>query len=117
MSTDNKAYRPSQSDMEASDEDFEDGKKGRRKRKKKEPLGGPLSTLPVAAYDKKKKRKSRGSKGNLAGPDDEDESGSDEHISEQVSFLVLTCDDRLQRSVAFRNSAYIGTTVTSICFP
>ncbi|PIL35710.1 hypothetical protein GSI_02440 [Ganoderma sinense ZZ0214-1] len=58
MSLDNKAYRPSMSDLEESDEDFEeDGKRTKRKKKKGGPGGGPLTTLPVAGYDKRKKRR------------------------------------------------------------
>ncbi|KAJ7126907.1 hypothetical protein C8R44DRAFT_779863 [Mycena epipterygia] len=75
MSTDNKAYKPSTSDLDNSDEDFtdDDGKTRRRKKKKKETGGGPLTTLPVAGYDKKKKKPKRGSKGNAG----EVEEGSD----------------------------------------
>ncbi|KAJ7030420.1 hypothetical protein C8F04DRAFT_732712 [Mycena alexandri] len=75
MSTDNKAYKPSTSDLE-SDEDFTDdegNKKKRRKKKKKEAVGGPLTSLPVAGYDKRKKKPKRGSKGNAG----EVEEGSD----------------------------------------
>ncbi|KAJ7274299.1 hypothetical protein B0H12DRAFT_1088047 [Mycena haematopus] len=78
MSTDNKAYKPSTSDPE-SDEDFidDDGKKKRRKKKKKELGGGPLTTLPVAGYDKRKKRAKRTSKGNAGEVEVEVEEGSD----------------------------------------
>ncbi|KAJ7455374.1 hypothetical protein B0H11DRAFT_2244648 [Mycena galericulata] len=74
MSTDNKAYKPSTSDLD-SDEDFtdDDGKQKRRKKKKKESVGGPLTTLPVAGYDKRKKKPKKGSKGNAG----EVEEGSD----------------------------------------
>lgn len=88
MSTDNKAYKPSVSDIESSDEDLEDdGKVRRRKKKKKEPLGGPLTSLPVLTQDKKKKKKKAGgSKGNLAGADEEG-SESDEQVSDRVESL------------------------------
>lgn len=85
MSMDNKAYRPSTSDIDSeSDADVdEDGRKGRRRRAKKKELGGgPLTTLPVAGYDKRKKKKVRANRGNGQG---EDESGSDEHAADQVS--------------------------------
>jgi SUN domain-containing protein 1/2 len=60
ISIDNKAYQPSQSDLEESDEDPNgDGRKIKKKKKKKEPLGGPLTSLPVAGYDKKKKKRVR----------------------------------------------------------
>ncbi|KAJ7067020.1 hypothetical protein C8F01DRAFT_1247427 [Mycena amicta] len=84
ISVDNKAYRPSNSDLENSDEDFtdDDGKKKRRKKKKKDSVGGPLTSLPVAGYDKRKK-KARKSKGNA----DEMEEGSDSesHATERQS--------------------------------
>jgi SUN domain-containing protein 1/2 len=99
MSLDNKAYRPSASDLEEEDEDFgEEGKKGRRRKKKKEPLGGPLTTLPVTSYDKKKKRKSRGSKGNEAEMEEDDRSDSEDISAEQVgdylSFLNRHSSER-----------------------
>jgi SUN domain-containing protein 1/2 len=89
MSTDNKAYKPSTSDLE-SDEDFidDDGKKKRRKKKRKESVGGPLTSLPVAGYDKRKKKPKRGSKGN-AGEVDEG-SDSDSHATDKVSWMWLT---------------------------
>ena len=86
MSTDNKAYRPTMSDLEESDEDFEeDGKRTRRKKKKGGPGGGPLTTLPVAGYDKRKKKK-RGARGENGAAEDEEEGSSveDEQASEQV---------------------------------
>ena len=88
MSTDNKAYRPTMSDLEESDEDFEeDGKRTKRKKKKGGPAGGPLTTLPVAGYDKRKKKK--GSKENGAAGEGEDEStGEEDQASEQVSSVT-----------------------------
>lgn len=91
MSLDNKAYRPSASDLdEDSDEDDDDGKKVRRRKSKKEPHGGPLTTLPtISGYEKKKKRKSRGSKGNSFEMDDEDSTGaSDDRESPRVSVVI-----------------------------
>ncbi|KAJ7714964.1 hypothetical protein DFH07DRAFT_369223 [Mycena maculata] len=83
MSTDNKAYKPSTSDLDNSDEDFtdDDGKQKRRKKKKKESVGGPLTTLPVAGYDKRKKKPKRGSKGNAG----EVEEGSDNDSQDKQS--------------------------------
>lgn len=85
MSTDNKAYRPTVSDLEESDEDFEDddGKRARRNRKRNGAVGGPLTTLPVAGYDKRKKR--RRPNGKTAGDDEEEssEEEEEENISEQ----------------------------------
>lgn len=92
ISTDNKAYKPSASDAEESDEDFEeDGKTKRRKKKKGGPTGGPLNTLPVLTQDKRKKRKSRGSKGNLLteGGDEED---MEEESDSQMADTVGTAD-------------------------
>jgi SUN domain-containing protein 1/2 len=86
MSTDNKAYKPSTSDVESDDEDFidDDGKKKRRKKKKKEPTGGPLTSLPVAGYDKRRKKAKKASKGN-AGEVEEGGSDSDSHGTDKVS--------------------------------
>ncbi|KAH9949977.1 hypothetical protein B0H21DRAFT_832778 [Amylocystis lapponica] len=72
ISVDNKAYRPTMSDLELSDEEFndEDGKRTRKKKGKKAANGGPLTTLPVAGYDKKRRRK-KGGKTNGAPGEDE----------------------------------------------
>ncbi|KAJ8468876.1 hypothetical protein ONZ45_g17083 [Pleurotus djamor] len=87
MSVDNKAYKPSQSDLEQSDSDYDgdDGRRRRRKSKKGGPNGGPLTSLPVAQYDKKKRRRSKGGKGDVEG--DEDSAGDDveEHNSQSNS--------------------------------
>ncbi|TFK47684.1 hypothetical protein OE88DRAFT_1665240 [Heliocybe sulcata] len=86
MSSDNKAYRPSHSDLELSDEEglSDDGKTRRRKKKKKEPTGGPLRTLPVTSYDKRRKRKGGKAGGEDGGEEDEsEESGSDEMTASQ----------------------------------
>jgi SUN domain-containing protein 1/2 len=92
ISIDNKAYRPSVSDLEQSDEDFEeDGKKMRRRKKnKRDSVGGPLTSLPVAGYDRRKKRRrnTKGDGGEGEGDEDEDdESASDEleKVSDHVS--------------------------------
>ncbi|KAI0316056.1 hypothetical protein OF83DRAFT_1128946 [Amylostereum chailletii] len=83
MSQDAKAYRPSASDLEYSDEDLsDDGQKRRRKKgRKKDMTGGPLSTLPVTSYDKR--RKKRRSKADGGEEEEEEESGSEEKVSEQ----------------------------------
>lgn len=82
MSLDNKAYRPSASDLDDSDEsEDDDGRKvRRRKSKKKEPHGGPLTTLPTVAGHTGRKKKKRGSKGGMGeGEEEEEEWVSDEH--------------------------------------
>ncbi|CDO74910.1 hypothetical protein BN946_scf184988.g17 [Trametes cinnabarina] len=87
ISVDNKAYRPSMSDLEESDEEFEeDGKRTRRKKAKKTgPVGGPLTSLPVTSYDKRRRRR-RGGRENGAGEEDEgDITEEDEQISEERS--------------------------------
>ncbi|KAH7884363.1 hypothetical protein F5I97DRAFT_1443824 [Phlebopus sp. FC_14] len=79
MSLDNKAYRPSLSDLEESDDDVSDDAKRRRKKLKKKDLGGgPLTSLPVAGYDKRKKRK-KGAKGTTGGEGDEEGESSSEN--------------------------------------
>ncbi|CAK5268481.1 unnamed protein product [Mycena citricolor] len=97
MSTDNKAYKPSTSDLEESDEEFtdDDGKKKRKKKKKKEAGGGPLTTLPVAGYDKRRKKK-RTAKGGNAEEEDEQGSGSDSQHTERQSIVKAPS---LRRSV------------------
>jgi SUN domain-containing protein 1/2 len=79
MSMDNKAYKPSVSDVEDDDDGelSDDGKGKKKKKKKKKDSAGLVNTLPSVTYDKRKKRKSRGSKGNLAGPEESDGEGSE----------------------------------------
>ncbi|KAF9223676.1 hypothetical protein BS17DRAFT_111913 [Gyrodon lividus] len=86
MSLDNKAYRPSMSDLEESDDEVsDDGKKRRKKIKKKDLGGGPLTSLPIAGYEKRR-RKKKGTRATEAGEGGEDEdssSGSEQHSSAQ----------------------------------
>lgn len=86
MSMDNKAYHPSDSELESESEDeLDGGKKGRRRKaKKKDGPGGPLNTLPVAGYDKRKKRKSRGK-----GGAEDDASVEDDIVSQHVSLMLI----------------------------
>lgn len=87
MSLDNKAYRPSHSDLEDSDDQISDDGKKRRKKIKKKDLGpGTLTSLPVAGYDKRRRRK-RGSRGGEAELDGDDQESSID--SEQVSLHGL----------------------------
>jgi len=90
MSADNKAYKPSASDLDVSDEDVSDDGKRRRRKKKKEPVGGPLTTLPVFGPDKRKKKRARGSKGNAE--EAEYEESDEEHVSDRVSLRPLRSD-------------------------
>lgn len=94
MSVDNKAYQPTQSDLEESDEDLEvDGKRTRRKRtaKKHGAVGGPLTSLPVTSYDKRKKKR-RDTKSSGLDEDEEsseEEGQSYEQVADQVSRVVV----------------------------
>ena len=90
MSTDNKAYKPSISDGEGSEE-YSDDDKGRRRRRKKRKdgaVGGPLTTLPIMAADKRRRRKSRGGKSGTGDEDDDSES-EENTAAEKVSFSCL----------------------------
>lgn len=89
ISIDNKAYRPSQSDLEDSDDNIPDDGK-RRRRKSKKNMVGPLTTLPVVGQDKRRRRK-RGTKadggdeeGEEKEEEEEEDSGSDSRVSPQV---------------------------------
>jgi SUN domain-containing protein 1/2 len=96
MSTDNKAYKPSASDLDNSDESFsDDGKTRRRRKKKKEPVGGPLTTLPIVGADKRKKKRARGSRGNAE--EMEYEESDEEHVS--VSLQPLERDVYLMQKL------------------
>jgi SUN domain-containing protein 1/2 len=92
MSMDNKAYKPTDSDLEESDEDYSDDDSGRRRRKKAkkktDSTGGPLMSLPVVGYAKKKK----GKKGKAGGLIDDEETGSDDQeVSESFGALFPAC--------------------------
>ena len=94
ISSDNKAYKPTASDLEQSDEDFvDDGRKKRRKKKRNDSIGGPLTTLPVAGYDKKRRRK-KNAKGEYVEEEDDDsetdeQSKVSEHVRIDIALKVL----------------------------
>lgn len=96
ISTDNKAYRPTQSDLERSDEEVSDGGK-RRRRKVKKNMIGPLTTLPVIDQERRRRRRSRTKvdgveegedeeveEGGEGEDEDEEDSDSDRGVSPQV---------------------------------
>lgn len=83
MSVDNKAYRPTASDLEESDDNMSDDGKRRKKKIKKRDLGpGVLTSLPtVAGYEKRRKRR-KGTKVSATGEllDDEGSSSGSEEV-------------------------------------
>ena len=83
--SDNKAYKPTVSDLEQSDEDFvDDDRKRRRKKKRNDSIGGPLTTLPVAGYDKKRRRKKNAKGEYVEEEDDDSETDEQSKVSEHV---------------------------------
>lgn len=118
MSMDNKAYQPSQSDMEGgSDDDVsDDGRKRRRKIKKRDLGGGPLTTLPVAGYDKRRKKK-KGSKSNaVEGEEEDDSSSGSEHVSVMVR-LQHFCSSPCTALVRSACIGHPGSGDTCLCTP
>jgi SUN domain-containing protein 1/2 len=81
ISVDNKAYKPPLSESES---ELSDDGKTRRKKKKKGPTGGPLSTLPVLSADKAKKKKKKTQRKNFETQEDESES---EENSQQMDIV------------------------------
>ncbi|KAJ3907875.1 hypothetical protein F5879DRAFT_874682, partial [Lentinula edodes] len=74
ISTDNKAYKPSQEELEeSSDDDVSDTRRRRRKKGASGPAGGPLTTLPKVGPEKRRKKGSRKTKGGAANGEEEDE--------------------------------------------
>ncbi|KAF8462335.1 hypothetical protein DFH94DRAFT_788351, partial [Russula ochroleuca] len=127
ISTDNKAYRPTQSDLEQSDEEVTDGGK-RRRRKVKKNMIGPLTTLPVIDQEKKRRRRSRTKADGVEGgedeggegeddEDDEEDSGSDREISPQHSIhssLRHSQTRELQRPPSIARDPFINLSPTSL---
>lgn len=94
ISVDNKAYKPTVSDEEDSDEEVDaNGKKTRRRKAKKGgAAGGFLTNLPTLDYDKRRKKR-RAAKDN--GANDEEESGEEDQQSEaRVANEVSPFDSR-----------------------
>jgi SUN domain-containing protein 1/2 len=78
MSIDNKAYKPSASDVEEDDYgSSDDGKGKKKKKKKKKDAVGLVNTLPSLTYDKRKKKRGKGGKGALAEAEESDGEGSE----------------------------------------
>ncbi|KAJ3929461.1 MAG: hypothetical protein NXY57DRAFT_900050 [Lentinula lateritia] len=74
ISTDNRAYKPSQEELEeSSDDDVSDTRRRRRKKGASGPAGGPLTTLPQVGPEKRRKKGSRKTKGGAANGEEEDE--------------------------------------------
>ncbi|KAF9648692.1 hypothetical protein BDM02DRAFT_3186910 [Thelephora ganbajun] len=90
ISSDNKAYKPTASDLEESDEDFIDSdRKRRRKKKRNDSVGGPLTSLPVAGYDKKRRRK-KNAKGEYVEEEEEDsETDEQSKVSEHRAASIV----------------------------
>jgi SUN domain-containing protein 1/2 len=98
ISADNKAYRPTQSDLEQSDDEItEEGKRRRRKARKN--MIGPLTTLPVIDQEKRRRRRSRTKADGVededeaegGGEGEEEDSGSDREVSPQVRRPTSSC--------------------------
>lgn len=110
MSLDNKAYRPTESDLEESNDDISDDGRKRRKKTKKKDLGpGPLTSLPVAGYDKRRRRR-KGTKLSATGEvmDDEGSSGS-ERSSARLAVARQNSVIRTSVPPPSRNSAPRGS--------
>jgi SUN domain-containing protein 1/2 len=83
ISTDNKAYKPSASDVDDDDDEFSDDGKGKRRRKKKrKEATGLVNTLPSLNYDKRKRKKGKGGKGNVGETGDADPGEGEESDGE-----------------------------------
>ncbi|KAF8134948.1 hypothetical protein EV363DRAFT_1212881 [Boletus edulis] len=109
MSLDNKAYRPSMSDLEESDDQTSDDGKKRRKKLKKKDLGpGTLTSLPVAGYDKRRRRKkgTKGGSAELDGAEDDQESSID---SEQFASASRESLSRMSIPPSTRTSVPRGS--------
>ncbi|KAJ3994667.1 hypothetical protein F5050DRAFT_1772560 [Lentinula boryana] len=81
ISMDNKAYKPTQAELEdSSSEDEDDVRKRRRRKGAGGPAGGPLTTLPKVGPEKRRKRGSRKTK--LGEGEEEEE--EDQEDQEQI---------------------------------
>lgn len=115
MSLDNKAYRPSQSDLEESDDNVsDDGRKRKKKAKKKDMGPGVLTSLPVAGYDKRRRRR-KGTKLSATGEVVDDQgssSGSEERSSAQQTVARQNSVLRTSVPPPSRNSVPRGSAPT-----
>ncbi|KAJ3760021.1 hypothetical protein EV360DRAFT_40723 [Lentinula raphanica] len=85
ISTDNKAYKPTQEELDKESSSSEDEDGARKRRKKKAvggPAGGPLTTLPKVGPEKRRKR---GSKKTKSGGGDEGDDDDDQEEQEQLA--------------------------------
>lgn len=82
MSTDNKAYKPTLSDFEVSDDD-QLSDDGRRRRKSKKKDVGRVNTLPVIGESKQRKKRKKALK--VAGQPDSDEE-DEQDVCHQIIF-------------------------------
>ncbi len=89
ISADNKAYKPSMSDLEDDDEDFADDDNGRKRRAKKKEVGR-VSNLPTIGETRRRKKKPKTPK--AAGqPESADEEEEDVRMSFQhCSAMLIT---------------------------
>ncbi|KAF8920425.1 hypothetical protein CPB85DRAFT_1248578 [Mucidula mucida] len=86
ISADNKAYKPSMSDLEDDDEDFADDDNGRKRRAKKKEVGR-VSNLPTIGETRRRKKKPKTPKaaGQPESADEEEEDQQSAHGSHRSS--------------------------------
>jgi SUN domain-containing protein 1/2 len=101
ISADNKAYRPTQSDLEQSDDEVaEEGK--RRRKKTRKSMIGPLTTLPVIDQEKRRRRRSRTKADGVEEvEEDEAEGGEGEEEEDSSSDRGVSPQVRCPTSVFF----------------
>ena len=98
IASDNKAYKPTMSDLDESESDYssdDGGRSKRRKARKGANGGGPLRTLPVAGYDKRRKRRVDGAEVEEE-EDEQFEGKSTEQVRYDPVVFALSAHTRLQ---------------------